>query len=151
MDPDKYFDEASTLVNEEYQKNDCDLRALPPEFAVFHRVEGAQGIIDNGGLVYFFECDWLGCPPYAEFAAAYRAIGCDAAAKCIEDAASSFPFEEPELHWAKRREYIKENYDEEIFGVRGWDDSICGDETVYPALGLFVMKHAETFRLRPPN
>ena len=91
------------------------------------------------------------CSSDLEFAAAYRAIGCDAAAKCIEDAASSFPFAEPELHWAKRREYIKENYDEEIFGVRRWDDSICGDETVYPALGLFVMKHAETFRLRPPN
>jgi hypothetical protein len=34
MDPEKYFDEASTLVSEEYQKNDCDLRALPPEFVI---------------------------------------------------------------------------------------------------------------------
>jgi len=48
MDPEKYFDEASTLVSEEYQKNDCDLRALPPEFVIFSQSSHRLGSMTPG-------------------------------------------------------------------------------------------------------
>ena len=46
-------------------------------------VYSAQGVIDNGGLAYFFERDWPHHPPYDVFVSAYEAIGLvkEAAAK----------------------------------------------------------------------
>jgi hypothetical protein len=70
---------------------------------------GAQGVIDNGGFIYFFEQDWTDNPPYSVFAAAYRAIGADKCAECIEVAASIFPFSDPHLYWKARRDYLSEN------------------------------------------
>jgi hypothetical protein len=48
---------------------------LPQNVRIFLLVNGAQGIIDNGGYKYFFGQDWPGTPPYDDFANAYEAIG----------------------------------------------------------------------------
>src|SRR5262245_20000194 len=55
-------------------------------------VSSAQGVIDNGGFPYFFGPTWPGQPPYSFFAEAYRRIGADGPAACIEQAAALFPF-----------------------------------------------------------
>jgi hypothetical protein len=38
-------------------------------------VHGAQGVLDNGGLQYFFESDWPERPAYSSFSDAYRRVG----------------------------------------------------------------------------
>lgn len=146
MDPLEYFEKVSDLVYAEFDKANSDFNLMRPELAIFHRVQVAQRVIDNGGLVSFFENDWIGFPPYADFVSSYRAIGCEAAARCIEHAANSFPFADPELHHEERRQHIEENYDFDLYEVRGWDNSICGDETVYPALGAYAAMHPDAFR-----
>ena len=55
---------------------DDDMSRLPESVRIFLLVNGAQGVIDNGGYNYFFEADWPGTPPYEVFADAYEAIGC---------------------------------------------------------------------------
>lgn len=66
----------------------------------------AQGVIDNGGLRYFFENDWPGQPPYVVFADAYRAIGADDLAVAIETAALDFPFPAPERDASARNAFL---------------------------------------------
>lgn len=146
MNPLEHFEKVSHFVYAEFEKVNSDFSLMRPELAIFHRIQVAQGIIDNGGLVYFFENNWIGFPPYSDFVFSYQAIGCDAAAKCIEQAANSFPFADPELHCEKRRKFMKDNYDADLFTVRGWDNTVCGDETVYPALGNYAAMHPEVFR-----
>ena len=41
-----------------------DASLLPESVRIFLLVNGAQGVIDNGGYKYFFGEDWLGKPPY---------------------------------------------------------------------------------------
>ncbi|WP_456953371.1 DMP19 family protein [Lysobacter sp. HA35] len=57
-------------------------------------VYSAQGIIDNGGLPYFFYSDFPGSPRYSVFSAAYLRIGAADAAEAIALAAKLFPFPE---------------------------------------------------------
>lgn len=67
-----------------------DPDALPDAARTLVVVSCAQGIIDNGGLEYFFESDFPGEPPYAMFVEAYRLIGASSAADCIERAVAMF-------------------------------------------------------------
>jgi hypothetical protein len=53
-----------------------DMSRLPESVRIFLLVNGAQGVIDNGGYNCFFGQDWPGNPPYGDFADAYEAIGC---------------------------------------------------------------------------
>ncbi len=41
---------------------------------------------------------------------------------------------------------IDKNYDVENYGVIGWDDSICGDECVYPAIGVYASQYPSIFQ-----
>ena len=54
-------------------------------------VHGAQGVIDNGGLRYFFEADFPGKPDYGLFVEAYGAIGAEDAARVLAEAEDHHP------------------------------------------------------------
>jgi hypothetical protein len=88
---------------------DDDMSQLPEVVQVFLLVNGAQGAIDNGGFVFFFENDWPGTPTYEAFIAALRRI------------VATFPFLEPHLHRKKRQEFIDARYDKSAFGVPEWN------------------------------
>lgn len=60
-------------------------------------VYAAQGVMDNGGLHYFFENDWPNHPPYSFFADAYRRIGATPEADAILAAAALFDRPDPHL------------------------------------------------------
>lgn len=83
-----------------------DFSALPDPIKTVVIVCGAQGVIDNGGLDYFYRGDWPGQPPYSTFSEAYRRIGATLAAESIEGTASLFPFAEPHRHKELRRQYL---------------------------------------------
>jgi hypothetical protein len=87
-----------TLLNE----RGGELRALPDARKAFILVYAAQGEIDNGGLENFFEAPWPSRPAYGEFAAAYRAIGAEAEAACLEEAIALFAIPDPHLDDAGR-------------------------------------------------
>ncbi len=56
---------ASEISTAEVKKVDGDVFKLPEAFQTVVVIETAQGIIDNGGLEYFFESDFPSNPPYA--------------------------------------------------------------------------------------
>src|SRR5262245_13212256 len=97
-------------------------------------VYGAQGVIDNGGLKYFFENNWPGTPPYALFTNAYHRIGAIEVARLLDQAAGRFPFPEPHKHQELRREFM-ETLDEhdDFFG-----NAACGDLVVWERLEEYV-------------
>ncbi len=111
--------------------------AVPVGFARF-TITSAQGLIDNGGLRAFFETDWPGTPPYSTFTDAYERIGCTDGAETIRQAADSFGLECPEICREKRIVFIEQNYDEATFCVRGWQDTLCGDEAVWSQLASWA-------------
>jgi hypothetical protein len=100
----------NAVSNELYKRvGDASIFSLPWVPQVVTVVLGAQGVIDNGGFIYFFENDWRGNPPYSVFGDAYRAIGADESADCLEVAASLFPFSDPHLDLNARRRYLNEH------------------------------------------
>jgi Domain of unknown function (DUF4375) len=113
---------------------------------------GAQGYIDNGGFIYFFEGDYPGTPPYSVFADAYRAIGADESAECIEAAASLFPFPEPHLHGDARRDYLRDHCmidgrtDDSSPLVKLGDRVIDNSTTNYSLLAKYILEHLDEIR-----
>ena len=122
-----------------------DLAKLSEPLRTVLIVEAAQGIIDNGGLEYFYEADFPNNPPYSVFVEAYRRIGAMAGAMCIEASARMFPFAEPHLHESKRSAWIDsvKNDKSHEFVVLSW--KICGDETVFAKLADYVERNRSAF------
>ncbi|TWU05339.1 DMP19 family protein [Allorhodopirellula heiligendammensis] len=126
-----------------------DVGQLLEPYRTLILVESAQGVIDNGGLIYFFEMDWPGCPPYRIFSDAYRRIGLDEAAEDIDNAAKSFGFEFPERFRERRQEFMDKQFGtedddgEEIDGLWEvqWTDRICGNDSVWQSLSLWASKN----------
>jgi hypothetical protein len=103
-------------------------------------VYSVQGVIDNGGLTYFFESDWPGKPPYSLFADAYQGIGSADAAAAITQAAESFGVPHPEKDQKLRNSYMERFFDPKSDGHDCWDDPICGDERVWTNLAKWIQK-----------
>jgi tetratricopeptide (TPR) repeat protein len=123
---------------------------LPEPLRTVFLVQGAQGIIDNGGLQYFFGRDWEGQPPYSIFVDAYRTIGAKAEADALAAAIASFPFSDPHKDQDRRREFM-DQFLLKADGTRHRPDSpferydICGSDTVWRLLADYVQAHAGLF------
>lgn len=78
-------------------------------------VVAAQGIIDNGGLSYFFHSNFPDQIPYERFAEAFDNIGASEAGDAIRKALSVFSIEHPELDDEHRRITM------ERLGLYGYD------------------------------
>jgi uncharacterized membrane protein (DUF2068 family) len=124
-----------------------DLSKLSEPVRTFLIVNGAQGVIDNGGYRFFFGADWPDNPPYENFAAAYEAIGCWKQAADLRRVVETFPFPDPHLHKERRCHYIEENLDEETHSVRGWGDGLCGDDEVWKKLAAYSDWHRPHFQV----
>ncbi len=114
-----------------------DPAKLPPAVRTVLLVHAAQGIIDNGGLQYFFESDWANQPPYSIFVNGYRAIGSAAEADALAAAVQLFPFAEPHKHQRRRDKFLEQFHKDG--GHRSdspfepYTDQPCGTrEVVYP-------------------
>lgn len=141
INDDKLLDTLSDEAFRRMSAVDDNLQRMEEPYRTIAIIYSAQGVIDNGGLVYFFANDWPHRPPYSEYADAYERIGCIDAANALRSAAESFPIERPELHREQRRAYIEANYEESTFEVKGWDDCICGDEQVWKNLAAWARTH----------
>ncbi len=108
-------------------------------------VEAAQGIIDNGGLENFYESDFPDNPPYAVFVDAYRRVGAEFGAHCIESTARMFPFAEPHMHAEKRQAWLERVGDDEQHEFVRLSRRLCGDESVFAKLADYVERNQHAF------
>lgn len=122
-----------------------DVSQLPLAVQTVAVVQAAQGIIDNGGLEYFYENDFLDNPPYSFFVEIFRRIGAEAAAQRIEASSQMFPFPEPHMHAEKRVAWIETVHETEAHEFVQLSRQACGDESVFAKLAEYVEKNASTF------
>ncbi len=106
----------------------------------------AQGIIDNGGLQYFYEADFEDQCPYSDFVDAYHAVGAMAAAELIARSYKLFPFSEPHLFEAKRQKWLDETREQEDHAFHVLSDRLIGNKSVFPKLKEYMRAHWEFFR-----
>lgn len=126
-----------------------DLAKLSPAVRTLLLVSAAQGVIDNGGLQYFFESDYEGQPHYSEFVEGYRAIGANKEGDALAAAVALFPFSEPHLERTLRDEFLTqflhENSHIPSSPFEPLTDVICGSKDVYPLLDKYVEEHGDEF------
>jgi hypothetical protein len=141
------------VSNELYERiGDASIFSLPWVSQVITVFLGSQGYIDNGGFIYFFEGDYPGTPPYSVFADAYRAIGADESAECIEAAVSLFPFPDPHLHGDARRNYLRDHCmidgrtNDSSTLVKLGDRVIDNSATNYALLAKYIREHLDEIR-----
>jgi hypothetical protein len=122
------------------------INRLPQTLQTVLRIHAAQGVLDNGGLQYFFESDWDGHSRYSVFADAYREIGAWEEAAALEKAASFFDFPNPEQH-ADRREAVLDRLHSDDEGGEFWeyDHFLCGNENVWRCLAAYADRNREHF------
>ncbi|HEX3657921.1 MAG TPA: DUF4375 domain-containing protein [Pirellulales bacterium] len=141
---EKLLDRASERAFAAYEENGRKMAALPRPLQIVVIIYSAQGIIDNGGLQYFYESDWPEQPPYSVFIEAYRAIGALNVANCIEQTAAMFPFPEPHLHQPRRDQFLTELDQGHEF--HKYSDNSVGDESVLDNLAEYVSAHLDEFK-----
>lgn len=139
------LDRASEFANAKLREAGGKIAALPVAVQTFVVVESAQGIIDNGGLEYFYESDFVDSPPYSFFVDAYRRIGAEAVASCIEATSRMFPFSEPHLHEAKRKRWLDGVREDEQHEFVRRSRQACGDVAVFAKLADYVERNKEAF------
>ncbi|WP_288379714.1 DUF4375 domain-containing protein [uncultured Massilia sp.] len=140
-----FFDKAIDYSQTFLREFDGNAARLPEPMRTVVIVTAAQGIIDNGGLEYFFGNDFPHNPPYSMFVEAFRQIGADTVAACIEDAADMFPFPDPHLHEAQRRLWMDSIRDNETHDFALLSNKACGDEVPYEKLEEFVGRNRAAF------
>ena len=145
MTYDTFLDGAFHAACTHLERLNDELSRLPEPHRTVAAICQAQGVIDNGGLRYFFENDWPNNPPYSEFADAYERIGCIDAAVAIREASATFGVPDPERRIDVRRDYIEQNCDSKTGEIDGWNDCICGDDPVYSRLAEWLQScHASS-------
>ncbi|QDV22242.1 DMP19 family protein [Aureliella helgolandensis] len=142
MDDDTLLEKMSDIAFQKMDAADDVLSKVDEPYRTVAIIYAAQGVIDNGGLVYFFENDWPRTPPYSIYADAYERIDRLEAAQAIRDAAASFGVKNPEKDIDSRRQYIENHYNEDEFEVDGWNDCVCGDEQVWSNLATWVRHYS---------
>ena len=113
-----------------------DVQCLSAPVQIVAVVGNAQARIDNGGLRYFLETDWVGNPPYSVFSDALRSIGANANANAIDAAVAELGFGNPERDVERRLRVLA--------GPRGarierMERDYVDD--VWQLLGEFIFKH----------
>lgn len=127
-----------------------NIEELDEPLRVVIMVSTAQGIIDNGGLQYFFENNFPEKPPYALFVDAYRAIGAKKEAAALESSINLFPFARPERFRGKRNavldKYLEDGGHRKDSPFEPFTHVLCGSERVWECLERYVRKHQKVFR-----
>lgn len=131
-------DQAYDLVQKILDETDGDANKLPEVLQTTYFVYLGQGVIDNGGLAYFYENDFAGQPPYDLIVAAFRRVEAYAVADCIERTVDMFSFSAPHLKREARIEWIGSIEDETEHEFHQLSDLACGDKSVWPLLDSYA-------------
>jgi hypothetical protein len=143
MTDEQYF--AGTKVAVAKEKAAGALRKCAVPIQVVLLVDSAQGIMDNGGLQYFYEVDFQEQGPYSDFVQAYRAIGAEDAASLLERSIGLFPFADPHLYEQKRQHWLDEIRENESHEFHDLSGKLIGHKGVFPKLKEYMAQHSEHF------
>jgi hypothetical protein len=145
--PSKFDRALKHALAEVERVGDLDKLAAPVRTVVL--VHAAQGIIDNGGLQYFFESDFPGQPSYSVFVDAYRTIGASEEAQALADAVKLLPFANPHRFRVRRDKFLEQFQDGGAHRpdspFEPFTDKLCGNKNVWPLLEAYVERHAGSF------
>jgi hypothetical protein len=133
-------------VAQKRMKAACGMAKAPEPIRVAMTVCTAQGIIDNGGLQYFYEADFEGRCPYSDFVDAYRSIGALEAADLIDRSSKLFPFSDPHLFESKRQVWLDEVKEDVDHAFHDLSDRLIGNKSVFPKLKTYIEAHMDFFR-----
>jgi hypothetical protein len=122
------------------------MKQVPEPIRVAMTVCTAQGIIDNGGLQYFYEADFEDRCPYSDFVGAYRSIGAYEAADLIDRSTKLFPFANAHLFESKRQQWLDQVKEDESHAFHELSDRLIGNKSVFPKLKSYIQAHRELFR-----
>lgn len=128
---------------------------LPEPLRVVWAIEKGQGVIDNGGLGYFFENDWPDKPPYSLFVDAFKAVGATEAADCLAEAVRCFPFPDPHLDFEARRTHMNKTQEASADGYDIFDKlgsrimDLGGDTSL--KLAAYIESNRAHFPSVPPK
>lgn len=140
------MDEASDLAFAALHKNKGDVLSLSLPMQTVVVIYTAQGIIDNGGLEYFFESDFPSGATYYYIMDAYRRIGASAVAECIEAAVRMFPFQDAHLKSDARNNYLAALGPDESRAFTSCSEAACGNKDVWVCLEEYVSANFDAFR-----
>lgn len=139
------LERASEISTAEVKKVGGDVFKLSEAFQTVVVIETVQGIIDNGGLEYFFESDFPSNPPYAFYVDVFRRIGAEGVAHCIEAASRMFPFPDAHLNEGKRQLWLDGVKHDETHEFVRLSRRACGDESVFRKLADYVEENRHAF------
>lgn len=108
-------------------------------------VETAQGIIDNGGLQYFYESDFEEQPAYEKFVEAYRAIGATEAAQLLQRSVELIPFPAPHRDEKARQQWLDQWRGDAPSEFNQLSDRLVGHAEVFPRLASYMQAHRQHF------
>ena len=141
------LDKASDFVFAKLKLVDGDISRLAIPLQTVAVIYSAQGVIDNGGLEYFYESDFNGTPEYSFFVEAYRRIGAECAASCIQESAAMFPFAHANLYELKRQRWLDTVKEDESHAFAKLSRKICSDQSVFSKLGEYVAVNRDSFQI----
>lgn len=101
-------------------------------------VYSAWGIIENGGLQYFFESNFPGDPPYDVFVQAFSSVGLTEIALRFSKLVSLFPFDDPHKFPQKRQDFIDSQPSSFITSMEELDDLFFAHENIEQTLNSFL-------------
>lgn len=139
------LERASAYATAKVHEAGGDVGQLPEPVQTVVVIDTAQGIIDNGGLEYFYESDFPGNPPYSFFVETFRRIGAESVASCIEESSRMFPFPEPHLHEAKRQQWLETVKHDDAHPFVRLSRRACGDESVFRKLAEYAERHQDAY------
>jgi Domain of unknown function (DUF4375) len=143
MTDDEFF--AALKVARTCAEGAGGLRNAPVQIQVALGVATAQGIIDNGGLQYFYEVDFEEQGPYSEFVDAYEHVGASDAASLLARSIQLFPFDSPHLFEAKRQRWLDQIREDEGHEFHQLSDKLIGHKGVEPKLKAYMAEHRSYF------
>lgn len=140
-------DDAVDYAFDALERADNDISHLPAHLQVFLRVYSAQGILDNGGLQYFFESNFEDRPPYCLFVNAYLTIGASNSANLLDQAIAMFNIPDPHLDADARQAVMEMLWNDPTEAFADLDLKLCDDESVWGKLRDYVLSHRDDFGL----
>ncbi|HVT80977.1 MAG TPA: DUF4375 domain-containing protein [Phycisphaerae bacterium] len=113
--------------------------AVPRQTVIL--VSTAQGILDNGGLQYFFESDFPEKPPYSLFIDAYERIGAADAADALKAAVALFNFPQPHRHKTKRNSSLSRFQRRKTNPLKPFDAVLSGHKKIWKLLEAYAQQN----------
>ena len=134
MNSTDFLERASDIAFKKLDEKGGNTFLLENPLKAIAIVYTAQGVIDNGGLEYFFESDFPDNPPYQLFIDAYCEIGANEEAEIIQNSLSFFSLPKPELDMEGRRRFLAtlpSDYSHEFSQLSG---KLCGNSKIWTLL-----------------